>query len=102
MCGKILSFGAFKGSIETSMEDNCLYGRILGIRDVVTYEANTPQELKLQFQRAVIEYFEITNKEDLIHLLDMAIELGKDLNAQINAMTTYLETKYPTPTATPS
>jgi hypothetical protein len=98
--GKVLTFGAFQGSVEISMEDNCLFGRILNIKDIVTYEAKTPQELEGEFRKAVIGYMKISSEKDLIQALDMALILADELNAQIDAMTTYLETRYPTPTAT--
>lgn len=52
----LLSYGDFQGSADISVEDNCLFGRILHIDDVVTYEANSPQELEKSFHAAVDDY----------------------------------------------
>lgn len=44
------------GSVEVSVEDNVLHGKILHIRDMVTYEADSPQGLQAAFEEAVDEY----------------------------------------------
>jgi predicted HicB family RNase H-like nuclease len=56
------------GSVEVSVEDNVLHGKILHIRDMVTYEADSPKELQAAFEEAVDEY------------LADCIELGKAPN----------------------
>src|SRR5687768_13952074 len=92
---KIMVFGAFQGTVEMSMEDNCLFGRVLHIKDVVTYEARTPQDLEWAFRRAVIDYIASfeggLNKAKLIQMLDLAILLGKELSEQVDLMSAYLE-----------
>ncbi len=50
--------GGYYGSAEVSVADNMVHGRLLFIRDVVTYAASTPQELELAFQEAVDDYLE--------------------------------------------
>ncbi len=52
----LLSYGEFQGSADISVDDNCLYGRILHIDDVVTYEADSPQQLEVAFKAAVEDY----------------------------------------------
>ena len=44
------------GSIKISLEDNCLHGKILNIADLITYEAQTVDELKAAFQAATDDY----------------------------------------------
>lgn len=53
---KTLEYKGYSGSIEVSIEDACLYGKILFITDIVTFEAETPQELKKAFESAVDDY----------------------------------------------
>jgi predicted HicB family RNase H-like nuclease len=55
---KVMSYGEFQGTAEVSLEDNCLFGRILHIDDVITYEADSPQQLKLAFEEAVNDYLD--------------------------------------------
>lgn len=54
----IVKYNGYVGSIEISIDDNCLHGKILFINDLVTYEALTPNELELEFQAAVTDYLE--------------------------------------------
>lgn len=54
----VLCYGEFQGSAEISVEDNCLFGRILHIDDVVTYEASSPQKLEEAFKAAVDDYLD--------------------------------------------
>jgi len=46
----------YLGSIEVSVEDACLHGRILFIDDLIIYEGQTLGELKAAFQSAVDSY----------------------------------------------
>jgi len=50
------SYNGYTGSIEVSLEDNCLYGKILFIQDLVTYRAGSPAELEKAFKEAVDDY----------------------------------------------
>ena len=52
----------FSGSAETSFEDNCLFGKILFIGDVITYEGNTPAELREAFKSAVDRFLAYCKK----------------------------------------
>ena len=53
-----LKYKGYLGSIEPSVEDNCLYGKILFINDLITYEAETVSELEKEFRAAVDDYLE--------------------------------------------
>lgn len=44
------------GSIEFSAEDNILFGKIIGINDLVTYEAKSVDELKKAFINSIDDY----------------------------------------------
>lgn len=55
---KTLSFKGYTGSIETDVENECLYGKLLFINDVVTYEAIDVAGLKAEFNIAVEDYIE--------------------------------------------
>jgi predicted HicB family RNase H-like nuclease len=48
----------YQGSIGASIKDNCLYGKILFINDLILYEGNTLDELKKNFEEAVDDYLE--------------------------------------------
>lgn len=51
-----LTYKGYAGSIEVSIEDGCLHGRILFIDDLVTYEGQTISEIQSAFEAAVDRY----------------------------------------------
>jgi predicted HicB family RNase H-like nuclease len=51
-----LEYKGYRGSAAYSSEDDCYYGRILGIDDLVMYEANTEQGLARALADAVEDY----------------------------------------------
>jgi len=52
----LLRHRGYYGSIEASPEDNCLYGKLMFIRPLVSYEGVTVAALVQAFQAAVDEY----------------------------------------------
>ncbi|PQJ83021.1 hypothetical protein BTO16_08495 [Polaribacter glomeratus] len=55
---KHFEYKKYKGSIEFSKVDNCFYGRIVNIIDLVNYEAKSVSDLKKYFIEAVKSYSE--------------------------------------------
>ena len=53
-----LKYKGYIGSVEFSKEDAVLHGKIIGINDLVTYEANCVVELKKAFIDSVEDYLE--------------------------------------------
>lgn len=51
-----LKHKGYTGSIEVSIEDACLHGRILHIDDLVTYEGETVADISQRFVEAVDRY----------------------------------------------
>ncbi len=62
----IIEHKGYFGTIEPSVEDGVLYGKIMGINDLVTYEADNIKDLEKEFRLSVEEY------------LDFCKELGKE------------------------
>lgn len=60
-----IKYKDFIGSVNFSEEDGVFYGKIGGINDLVSYEANSIDLLKSAFEEAVEDY------------LDICIEVGK-------------------------
>ncbi|WP_338907359.1 type II toxin-antitoxin system HicB family antitoxin [Escherichia coli] len=54
----MLSYKGYFGSVEVSLEDNILHGKVQCINDIVTYEAETLDGLKAAFEEAVADYLE--------------------------------------------
>jgi len=53
-----LEHAGYCGSAEISVEDGCLFGKILFINDLIMYSADSFPELKKEFQAAVEDYLE--------------------------------------------
>jgi len=57
-----LQYKGYTGSMVASLEDKCIWGKILYITDTVTYEAQTVDELEKEFKLAVDDYLEDCKK----------------------------------------
>ncbi|MCI2031728.1 type II toxin-antitoxin system HicB family antitoxin, partial [Limosilactobacillus sp.] len=55
---ELLHYKDYYGTIETSLKDNILYGKVVGIRGLLSYEGNTLEELKKDFRGVVDEYLD--------------------------------------------
>ena len=51
-----LEYKGYKGSVEYSKEDNCLFGKVQGMSKA--YEGNTLDELRKDFEEGVDSYLE--------------------------------------------
>src|SRR5262245_21990494 len=56
MGDKVLNHKGYIGSVEMSLDDNCLFGEVLFVNDLVNYEGTTLEELKRAFVEAVENY----------------------------------------------
>ena len=54
----MMKYSGYYGSIEASVEDNCLFGKLQFIQPLVSYEAGTVAELEAAFRSAVDDYLE--------------------------------------------
>lgn len=61
-----MEYKGYLGSVEFSEEDALFYGKVLGIRALVSYEGNNAQELIADFHGAVDDY------------LDLCVQQGKE------------------------
>lgn len=55
----LIAYKGFKGSVEYSAEDDCLFGKIVGVNDLISYEAQDLPGIKKAFEEAVEEYIGI-------------------------------------------
>jgi predicted HicB family RNase H-like nuclease len=53
---KYLEYKGYTGSIEYSPEDDLLYGKVLGIRGLISYEGETGKLLEVDFMEAIETY----------------------------------------------
>ena len=98
----LLSYKNYNGTVEYSSEDECLYGKVIGIKSLLSYEGNSVHELAQNFRAVIDEYlvdcekrnvrpeqpfkgsFNIRISPDLHRsIATYAIENGKSLNATV-------------------
>ena len=65
MSNNMLKHKDFYGSVDYSADDECFYGKVIGLTDLVTFEGDSVTALKQAFTEAVDDY------------LAMCEELGK-------------------------
>ena len=88
---KNLRYKGYLGSIEYSEEDECLYGKVLGMSgDCITYEGETIKELKEDFEGAIDYYLasckarEIEPKQPFSGHIN--IRIPREVHARIAAL----------------
>lgn len=62
---KYLKYKNYTGSIEYSKEDDLLFGKVLGIKDLISYEGKTGMELENDFREVVDEYLDLCKKDGI-------------------------------------
>ncbi len=53
---KYLNYKNYTGTIEYSKDDNLLFGKVLGLKALISYEGNTGNELEENFKQAIEQY----------------------------------------------
>ena len=54
-----LEYKGYKGTVEYSSEDDCLFGKVIGMaKDLIAYEGNTIPELRADFEAGIDSYLE--------------------------------------------
>ncbi len=98
----LLSYKSYNGTVEYSKEDGCLFGKVVGIKSLLSYEGSSVQELEQDFQNTIDEYladcknrnvepeqpykgtFNVRISPELHRNISVyAIEHGKSLNAAV-------------------
>jgi predicted HicB family RNase H-like nuclease len=88
------TYKGYQGSVETSIEDGVLHGKIMFINDLVTYEATTLKALEKQFESAVNDYLasckKLDKEPDKTLTGQFNVRVGEDLHRRIalNALQT--------------
>lgn len=61
----LLKYKDYTGSVDYSEEDNCLYGKVLGMsKDMITYEGQDVNELRKDFEGAIDDYLIVCKAKD--------------------------------------
>ncbi|MCD8225283.1 MAG: type II toxin-antitoxin system HicB family antitoxin [Clostridiales bacterium] len=60
-----MNYKGYVGSVEFSEKDGVFYGKVMGIRALLSYEGETAKELVEDFQGAVDDYLELCEAEGI-------------------------------------
>ena len=58
-----MEYRNYVGSVEFSEEDGCFFGKVMGIRALISYEGTTAKELVADFHGAVDDYLALCAAE---------------------------------------
>ncbi len=98
----LLSYKNYNGTVEYSREDSCLFGKVIGIKSLLSFEGVSVQDLEQDFQNVIDEYLKDCEERNVqpeqpykgtfnvrispeLHrnIAVYAIEHGKSLNAVV-------------------
>ena len=60
-----MEYKDYIGSVEFSEEDGLFYGKVLGIRALISYEGKNAKELVSDFHNSVDDYLELCKEENI-------------------------------------
>lgn len=86
----LLKYKGYTGSVEYSNEDDCLFGKVQGLKEsLISYEGNTVEEIKKDFEDA-IDYYLDSCKERGIEPAKpysgrLVLRMSSDLHGRIAA-----------------
>jgi len=61
----LMEYKGFFGTVEYSAVDNILFGKVLGIKGLISYEGNSLQSLNEDFEGAIDDYLEMCADEGI-------------------------------------
>ena len=98
----LLAYKNYNGTVEYSKEDGCLFGKVTGIKSLLSYEGDSVRYLEKDFQNVIDEYlrdceekgiepeqpykgtFNVRISPELHRIVAVyAMEHGKSLNAVV-------------------
>lgn len=81
---KLMKYKGFYGSVEASVEDGCLFGKLEFIDPLVNYEGATVQEIEAAFHAAVDDYIksceELNVETQKPYRGTFNVRIGRDLH----------------------
>lgn len=54
-----LEYKDYYGTVDYSAEDNILYGKVIGVNGLISYEGDSIEALKADFEDAIDDYLEM-------------------------------------------
>ena len=62
---ELLEYKGYYGTVEFSVADNVYFGKVMGIRGLISYEGDNVQSLKEDFEEAIDDYLETCKEEGI-------------------------------------
>ncbi len=62
----VLSYKGYNAKIEFSADDDLIVGRLIGIRDIVSFHGESVDEIKHAFRESVDFHIEVCSRTDKI------------------------------------
>lgn len=75
----LMKYKGYLGTIESSDEDDVLFGQLVGIKDLVSYEGSSLQEINERFEEAVDHYLDVCIANELEPNITSNEKLQKDI-----------------------
>lgn len=80
----VIEYKGYVGSVEFSVADNLLFGKVQGIRSLISYEGTTVAELVSDFHGAVDDYLILCEEDgirpEIAYKGSFNIRIGSDLH----------------------
>ena len=81
---RLMEYKGFFGSVEASVEDGCIFGKLEFIDPLVNYEGETVQEMEVAFHEAVDDYIktckELNIEPQKPYRGTFNVRIGRDLH----------------------
>lgn len=65
MVSNILYYKGYYGKIEYSAEDKVIYGKIMGIHSLISFESESTTDIETEFHNAVDDYLSYCEEEGI-------------------------------------
>jgi predicted HicB family RNase H-like nuclease len=61
----VMEYKGYSGSVEYSVDNNVLFGKVLGIRGLISYEGDSVHSLRQDFEGTVDDYLELCAEDSV-------------------------------------
>ena len=65
MNDNVLEYRGYHGNVEYSVSDRCFFGKVLGIRALVTYEGTDADSIEREFRASVDDYLDLCEQKGI-------------------------------------
>lgn len=61
----VLEYKGYYGTVEFSATDNVLYGKVMGVNSLISFEGDSIQSLREDFEGAIDDYLEMCDEKGI-------------------------------------